>query len=87
VVVGDKNAPQNYRIASSRRDTRLIFLSDEDQVKMNSEFVDNLPWKSFGRKNAGYLYAIAQGADVIWDFDDDNMFKFWIEGATPDINL
>ena len=87
VVVGDKNAPKNYRIASSRSDKRLIFLSDEDQVNMNSEFVDNLPWKSFGRKNAGYLYAIARGADVIWDFDDDNMFKFWIEGATPDINL
>ena len=34
-------------------------------------------------KNAGYMYAIAHGATVIWDFDDDHMIKFWIKGAGP----
>ena len=33
---------------------------------------DQLPWNHFGRKNLGYLYAIQHGADVIFDFDDDN---------------
>jgi len=48
---------------------------------MKSDFVDLLPWQSFGRKNVGYLYAIARGAKVIWDFDDDNFLKFWVDGA------
>ena len=37
-----------------------------------------------GRKNVGYLYAIANGATMIFDFDDDNFIKFWMEGASPD---
>ena len=37
-----------------------------------------------GRKNVGYLYAIANGAKLIFDFDDDNLIKFWIEGSSPD---
>ena len=59
-------------------------MSAADQFKMESRFVNQLPWKSFGRKNAGYLYAISQGANVIWDFDDDNMLKFWMKDASPD---
>ena len=43
-----------------------------------------MPWKSFGRKNIGYLYAIANGASAIWDFDDDNIMKFWMKDAAPD---
>ena len=38
-------------------------------------------------KNIGYLYAIANGAKVIWDFDDDNLLKFWMKGASPDESL
>jgi hypothetical protein len=62
-------------------------LSSEDQKTFQNEFVDSLPWNSFGRKNVGYLFAIARGAKVIWDFDDDNFLKFWLEGAAPDKNL
>lgn len=31
-----------------------------------------LPFKSYTRKNIGYLYAISQGAEWIYDTDDDN---------------
>ena len=51
---------------------------------MNVDFINDMPWHSFGRKNIGYLYAIANAAQVIWDFDDDNILKFWLKGATPD---
>ena len=68
-------------------ETRLVFLSYEDQVKMPSNFVKRLPWNSFGRKNVGYLYAITQGANVIFDLDDDNIIKFWMKGASPDNSL
>ncbi|XP_052223025.1 uncharacterized protein LOC127838925 [Dreissena polymorpha] len=87
VIVGDKNKPDGYVLASTTTFRNIIFLSDSDQNKINSKFVESLPWRSFGRKNVGYLYAIAHGAQVIWDFDDDNMLKFWIEGASPSDRL
>ena len=37
--------------------------------------MSNIPWKHFSRKNIGYLYAIKKGAQVIFDFDDDNILK------------
>ena len=62
----------------------IVFLSENDQLNMNLTFVEQLPWHSFGRKNVGYIYAISQGAEVIFDFDDDNMLKFWLSNASPD---
>ena len=43
---------------------------------MKIPLVDALPWNHFGRKNVGFLYAILHGAEIIWDFDDDNLLKF-----------
>lgn len=71
---------QDYHFHSSIG-KNVIFLSDEEQLKMKNSFVQNVPWHSFGRKNIGYLFAIANGAKVIWDFDDDNILKFWMKGA------
>ena len=65
-------------------ENRIIFLSDEDQNQLSSMFVSRLPWHSFARKNVGYLYAIARGAKIIYDFDDDNILKFFIKDASPD---
>jgi len=65
----------------------MVFLNEASQKAIGSRFVDELPWHSFGRKNVGYLFAIANGASHVWDFDDDNMLKFWMEGAAPDPNL
>ena len=64
--------------------SNIILLLEDTQRRMNLSLVNNLPWNSFGRKNIGYLYAISQGAEVIFDFDDDNMLKFWMKGASPD---
>ena len=59
-------------------------MTEDDQIDMKLEFVDHLPWNSFGRKNIGYLFAISQGAKIIFDFDDDNIIKFWIKDASID---
>ena len=61
-----------------------MFLSEQDQRDIGMPFVNNLSWNTFGRKNVGYLYAISQGAQVIFDFDDDNLLKFWLKDASPD---
>ena len=29
-------------------------------------------------------YILIPGAEVIFDFDDDNMLKFWMKDASPD---
>ena len=86
VIVGDKGKPESYKLSTSLK-TRMYFLNENDQLTMKSRFVKELPWNSFGRKNIGYLYAMAHGAQVIWDFDDDNTLKFWLNGAPPDPNL
>ena len=62
----------------------IVFLSETDQLDMNLTFIEQLPWHSFGHNNVGYIYAISQGAEVIFDFDDDNMLKFWLNSASPD---
>lgn len=74
---------QNFAFESTIGDN-IYFLSSDDQKAIENDFVSSLPWRSFGRKNVGYLYAIARGAKVIWDFDDDNFLKFWVKGASVD---
>ena len=63
---------------------KIYYLSKEEQKNIVLPFAQELPWNSFGRKNLGYLYAIAHGAKVIFDFDDDNLVKFWMRTASPD---
>ncbi|XP_061179250.1 uncharacterized protein LOC133187875 isoform X2 [Saccostrea echinata] len=81
VIVGDLEKPKYYNIPSSLKRC-MVFLNHKDQKKMRSKFINNLPWNSFSRKNIGYLYAISHGAQLIWDFDDDNILKFWLENAS-----
>ena len=86
VIVGDKKSPKVYdtRWTPGEGNDAVVYLSPEDQEALNNEFVNALPWNNFGRKNVGFLYAIVHGATVIWDFDDDNMLKFWIPSAAPE---
>lgn len=79
---------QNFKWNTTLGDN-LVFLSDRDQmgIAAGSPFVQRLPWNSFSRKNVGYLYALAHGATVIFDFDDDNMLKFWIKDSSTDPSM
>ncbi len=66
VIVGDRKSKP---IANSRN---LTFLSVEDQKKLGVSILGKLPYDHYTRKNIGYLYAISQGAELIYDTDDDN---------------
>ena len=74
VIVGDeKGPPPNTFFESSNR---IHFLNASIQKQFYEKinpFIKGLKWNHFGRKNLGYLFAIANGANEIWDFDDDNM--------------
>ena len=47
-------------------------MSVEKQKSLGYRIHDFLPYKSYARKNLGYLYAIQHGAKIIYDTDDDN---------------
>lgn len=74
VVVGDKKTPSDWKL------TNATYLSPEDQTKLGYNILKVLPWNHYCRKMVGYLYAISQGADVIYDTDDDNIpLSNWFE--------
>ena len=85
VIVGDKKSPADYETGwtSGEGNSDVVYLNPHAQEALRNPFVDALPWNHFSRKNVGYLYAVTHGAKVIWDFDDDNLFKFWVPGAAP----
>ena len=85
VIVSDTKTPVPYETGwvEGEGNGEVVVLTTKIQETMDSPFVRTIPWSHFGRKNIGYLYAIMHGASVIWDFDDDNMLKFWIPGAAP----
>jgi hypothetical protein len=66
VVVGDEATPSHYRIEGA------VFLDLEAQSLMGSELAAIEPIGHYARKNVGYLHAMAEGADVIIETDDDN---------------
>ena len=69
VVVGDRKTPPNWQHPN------IHFISYQDQLKMNDEFINLLPSNHYSRKMVGYLYAIEKGAEIIIDTDDDNFPK------------
>jgi len=74
VVVGDSKTPKDWHYPG------VVYLSPEDQLNMKSTLIDDLPWKTYTRKMAGYIYAIQNGAKIIADTDDDNIpYKDWGE--------
>ena len=85
VIVGDKKSPADYETGwiSGEGNAEVVYLNPQAQEALRNPFVNALPWNHFSRKNVGYLYAVTHGANVIWDFDDDNLFKFWVPGSAP----
>ena len=71
VVVADKKGPDDYFISGGCTFVHLSVPAQEELARM-STFAAQTPWNHFGRKNLGYLFAIANGAETVWDFDDDN---------------
>jgi hypothetical protein len=85
VIVADTKTPPNYmqdsQLSNASLKQTVHYLSVEDQqawYQRNQDnaigaFLEIIPFRHFSRKNVGYLYAIQQGAKLIFDFDDDNL--------------
>ncbi|CAH3141878.1 unnamed protein product [Porites evermanni] len=66
VVVGDTKTPADWSHPN------CVFLSVERQKTLGYRIHDLLKYRSYPRKNIGYLYAIQHGAKIIYETDDDN---------------
>ena len=86
VIVFEKEPSVYYdpRWYPGRGNKAVIYLSQDNTQNLELVVTKGIPWSNIGRKVIGYLYAITHGATVIWDFDDNNMLKFWIPGAAPE---
>ena len=83
VIIGDRKTPVSYMEDSNLGGLEnVFFLSAEmqevqarDRYDSVGAYMRHVPFDHFARKNIGYLYAIAHGAEFIFDFDDDNHLK------------
>ncbi|RCN47518.1 hypothetical protein ANCCAN_06415 [Ancylostoma caninum] len=66
VVVADRKTPADWHYDN------VHFLSMDYQQKLHFRLSVVSPENSYTRKNIGYLYAIKNGANWIYDTDDDN---------------
>ena len=86
VVFDSKPLPSYDPLWYEGRGNKVIVYLTRDEARNLNELaaLRNIPWNTVvGRKVVGYLYAIAHGARVVWDFNDYNMLKFWIPDAAP----
>jgi hypothetical protein len=74
VVVGDKKTPKDWHLEN------CDYLDPDKQSKLGYQISELLPWNHYCRKNIGYLYAIQNGAKIIYETDDDNFL-------TGDVNF
>ena len=68
-VVGDRKTPRDWQWRG------VTYLSVTAQARMDYKIAGLLPWDHYARKMLGYLSAIASGASVLVDTDDDNIPK------------
>jgi hypothetical protein len=75
IVIGDKSSPPEFKLEG------CSYYSLEKQLTLDLEFAKQCPVKHYSRKNIGYLIAIAAGAKIIIESDDDNFpgDKFWLQ--------
>ncbi|SHN09775.1 STELLO glycosyltransferase family protein [Polaribacter sp. KT 15] len=69
IVIGDNKSPENWFCKN------VDYYSSTNQLKLNFELVNILPYNHYCRKMIGYLIAIKNGAEYIIDTDDDNIPK------------
>lgn len=81
IVVADLKTPTNWHLDNVK------LLTVDEQNSLPFETIKLLPWNHYARKNIGYLYAIMQGADLLYETDDDNIpYEFWPEFYPVDVN-
>ncbi len=71
IIVGDMKTPHD-EVEAICKTTHGVYLGPEIQKTLGFSHADALPWNCYDRKNLGYLFALREGADVVYSTDDDN---------------
>lgn len=73
ILIGDTKSPKEFNLPG------CDFYTIDRQKSLKFKLADILPTKHYARKNLGYLIAMAKGAEVIIETDDDNipLDSFW----------
>lgn len=66
IVIGDKKGPLSYSLP------KAVFYGLREQLELSISLSKALPTGHYARKNIGYLLAIKEKADSIYETDDDN---------------
>jgi hypothetical protein len=69
IIVGDSLTRKD-----DFNEINCVYLGLEEQKNLYPTFYDIVPLKSYTRKMFGYLYAINNNYNVIYDTDDDNQY-------------
>ncbi|HVG34230.1 MAG TPA: STELLO glycosyltransferase family protein [Pyrinomonadaceae bacterium] len=75
IVIGDEASPKDFQLEGCR------FYGLEEQYATAFKLAKLCPTRHYARKNLGYLLAVAGGASIIVETDDDNLpyEEFWRE--------
>lgn len=73
ILIGDTKSPPDFALHG------CWYYSIQKQLETELIFAQKCPTRHYARKNIGYLLAIAEGCDVIFETDDDNepLEPFW----------
>jgi hypothetical protein len=84
IVVGDKKTPHNLY----KEIKKIIYLSPEDQEKIDKKLSDLIGWNCIQRRNFGYILAYKLGVKYIATVDDDNIpLQNWGKNIYLDKNV
>jgi hypothetical protein len=72
VVVGDQKTNHSEWKTFESENSNVVYLDPQTQLRLGFSIAKHIPWNHFGRKSIGFMFAIASGAQLIFDFDDDN---------------
>ncbi|UJR32727.1 hypothetical protein I4U23_020186 [Adineta vaga] len=71
IVVAQQQTPINWLSHINGNQSRIWFLSLNEQYSMDYSILQHLPDNSHARKNIGYLVAIQCGAKIIYECEDN----------------
>jgi hypothetical protein len=70
IIVADTKTDIN-----SYENTKCIMIDLPMQKRISPKLYSKIPFQSYTRKMFGYLYAFANNYDIIYETDDDNIYK------------
>lgn len=91
IIVGDLKTPHESYKKLQKTYQNVLYLSPNDQEKIDKNLSDAIGWNKIMRRNMGFCLAYKNGAELIASIDDDNIpYENWGEkilvGETAEID-